>query len=427
VNQAAKEDCKGCDLGEALALLATVYQDQARYTEAEALFRRALDLREKTEPNTRDEAVALSNLANCYVFEENYSAALPLFNRAAEILRQPSFKSRPELSIILFSAAAAYQETNKDSQAEDLYRQSIQVAEQIEPQDRHAIANALSKFAEFLYARSRLPEAESAYKRALQLLQTGSTAQSTETAILMNSLGEVYRSQGRSSESESIYFQSLKLLRADPESNPREPATTEFNLARLYAQTGRFSEANKYFLKAEEHFKCALGETHPAFATVIFVEGDYYLRRGYYLKARPLLSNAVEIFGRAQPDSLNLATAQIALSETDLALGNITEADRLCRSGLVIRTRILGSEDRKTLQAEHDLGEVLRAQGQYSEAEPLYVHAIKGFESNAADRTRLQIALNHYAALLRSMRRNGEAKRIETRIKTGSQTAFIAQ
>jgi tetratricopeptide (TPR) repeat protein len=166
---------------------------------------------------------------------------------------------------------------------------------------------------------------------------------------------------------------------------------------------------------------------HPAFASVIFVEGDYYLRRGYYSKARPLLSEAVEIFGRAQPDSLNLATAQLSLAEVDLAMGNVSDAEQLCRSGLTLRTRILGSEDRGTLQAEQNMGEILRAERQYQEAEPFYVHVIKGFEDSTTDRGYLQLALNHYAALLRSMGRNAEAKHVETRVKTVSQTAFIAR
>ncbi|HZS53585.1 MAG TPA: tetratricopeptide repeat protein [Bryobacteraceae bacterium] len=424
VTEASEESCRDCDLGEALALLATVYQDQARYTEAEAVFRRAAELREKTQPNTRHEAIALSNLANCYVFEEKYSAALPLFTRAAEILKQPSFDNPPELSIVLFSAAQVYQETNKDGQAENLYRESIQSAERIKPQDTHAIANAFSKFAEFLYAKNRLPEAEDAYKHALQLLQTGG-AESADVAVLLNNLGEVYRRQGRSNEAEASYLKSLKFAEANPKFNPREAATAEFNLARLYAQTGRFSEANKYFVAAEEHFRSIFGPTHPTFATVIYVEGDYYLRRGFYSKALPLLSKAVEIFGQTQPNSLSLATAQIAMAEADLAAGNITEADQLCRSGLLIRTRILGSEDSKTLIAEHVMGEVLRAQAQYGEAEPLYLHAIQGFARNPADQAHLQIALNHYAALLRSMGRNGDAKRVETRVKTVSQTAFV--
>jgi len=427
INEADSLDAKPPEFGEALAVLGTIYQDLAHYDKAEGVFRRAVEWQEKTNPNATASAVALSNLGNCLVLEEKYSAALPLFNRAAEILKQPAVNNATDLSIVLFSTAFLYRETNQDSQAEDLYRQSIQVAEKAEPFDRHMVANALSKFAAFLNTRGRFSEAESSYKRALQVLETGSKADSADLAALVNNLGEVYFKQERWDEAESLYRRSLKLSQEDPESKPWEPATAEFNLARLYAQTGKFSEANSYFLSAEQHFKAAVGPMHPAFASVIFVEGDYYRRRGYYQKAQPLLSEAAEIFGRAQPDSLNLAAAQISLAQADLARGNVTDADQLCRNGLNIRTRTLGSEHRETLQAEQTLGEILRIERQYLEAELLYVHAIKGFESRTTDRAYLQIALDQYAALLQSMGRKAEAKQIQMRLKTVSRTAFVAQ
>jgi CHAT domain-containing protein len=75
------------DVAASLNNLASVYQDQGRYAEADPAFERALAIREKVlGPNHPETAIALNNLASLYRQTERYAEALPASRRAVEIL-----------------------------------------------------------------------------------------------------------------------------------------------------------------------------------------------------------------------------------------------------------------------------------------------------------------------------------------------------
>ena len=69
-----------------MMLLANVYEDQARYADAEPLYKQSLDIREKTLGDTHpDTWVTLNNLANLYGDENRFADALPWAQRLIDI------------------------------------------------------------------------------------------------------------------------------------------------------------------------------------------------------------------------------------------------------------------------------------------------------------------------------------------------------
>jgi clan AA aspartic protease (TIGR02281 family) len=75
--------------------LASLYHAQGRYAEAEPLYRRSLEIMEKTlGPNHPDVATILNNLAELYREQGRYAEAEPLYRRSLEI-RSHGAKGRP--------------------------------------------------------------------------------------------------------------------------------------------------------------------------------------------------------------------------------------------------------------------------------------------------------------------------------------------
>ena len=63
-----------------------MYYDQGRYNKAEPLYKRALDIREKTLGSDHPYvAISLDNLANLYYNQGNLDKAEPLYMRALDI------------------------------------------------------------------------------------------------------------------------------------------------------------------------------------------------------------------------------------------------------------------------------------------------------------------------------------------------------
>src|SRR5436305_1300206 len=74
------------DMATSLDNLATLYQYQGKYDEAEPLFQRSLTIREKVlGPDHPDAAESLNNLALLYQDQGKYDEAEPLYQRALAI------------------------------------------------------------------------------------------------------------------------------------------------------------------------------------------------------------------------------------------------------------------------------------------------------------------------------------------------------
>ena len=70
-------------VASALNNLASLYKEEARYADAEPLYKRALAIREKAlGPDHPDVAQSLNNLADLYSAQGRHADAEPLYKRA---------------------------------------------------------------------------------------------------------------------------------------------------------------------------------------------------------------------------------------------------------------------------------------------------------------------------------------------------------
>ncbi|TYT73011.1 tetratricopeptide repeat protein, partial [Microcystis aeruginosa] len=82
--------------------LAHLYHSQGRYTEAEPLYREALDLRKRLlGDNHPDVATSLNNLAALYCYQGRYTEAEPLYLEAIKIATQVLGDNHPDSQTIM--------------------------------------------------------------------------------------------------------------------------------------------------------------------------------------------------------------------------------------------------------------------------------------------------------------------------------------
>src|SRR5439155_14372271 len=86
--------------------LGFLYYDQGRYGEAEPLYLRALDLRERfLGPEHPDVAATLNNLAELYRARARHAKAEPLYLRALAIREKVYGPAHPDVAIVLNNLA----------------------------------------------------------------------------------------------------------------------------------------------------------------------------------------------------------------------------------------------------------------------------------------------------------------------------------
>jgi CHAT domain-containing protein/Tfp pilus assembly protein PilF len=235
-------------------VLAGLYLDQGRYTDADLLFKRSLAIREKAlGPDHPDVATSLNNLAQSYSNQRRYSDAEPLFNRALAILEE-AHASDHALGALLNNIAIVYQSQGKYVDAERVFKRSLAIWEKALGPDHREVATSLNNLANLYQDRGRYTDAEALHKRSLAIRERTFGVDHPDVAKSLNDLAWLYETQSRYPDAEPLLKRSLAIR--EKAFGPDHPnvAITLNNLAMLYYQQGRYVDAlsiiGKTFLQA---------------------------------------------------------------------------------------------------------------------------------------------------------------------------------
>lgn len=152
--------------------LALLYQDEGKFAEAEAHYKAALSETEKPElfPEPGFWCSTSMWLARFYVARQRYSEAEPLFQRALEI-HEEDRRPTSYLPHHLQEFAKLYDAWGKYEAAEGLYRRAVEVCEQLRGAKSLFAERALDELAEFCRARGRYREAEELCRKSLAIVE----------------------------------------------------------------------------------------------------------------------------------------------------------------------------------------------------------------------------------------------------------------
>ena len=107
------------------------------------------------------------------------------------------------------AAAKAYQE-GRYADAEKSLQATLKAAETFGPQDPR-LATSLNNLAVLYKTQGKYAEAEQLYKQSLEIREKALGPKHSDVAQSLNNLAEVYRAQGKYTEAEPLYKQSLAI------------------------------------------------------------------------------------------------------------------------------------------------------------------------------------------------------------------------
>ncbi len=199
----------------ALNNLASSYESQGRYDEAEPLYRSALEIGEKTLGAEHPKyATWLNNLAGLLRATDRYEEAEPLYRRALEIGEKTLGAEHPSVAIQLNNLAGLLQRTGRYGEAEPLFHRALEIGEKTLGTEHPEYATWLNNLAELLEATGRYDEAEPLYRRALEISEKTLGAEHPSVAIRLNNLAGLLGATGRYEEAEPLFQQAIKIFRA---------------------------------------------------------------------------------------------------------------------------------------------------------------------------------------------------------------------
>ncbi len=339
--------------------IAALHLNQGRYKESEALFQRALAIRERTaralaEKGMRDHVVG--------------------WDMTPRERAQPA--DDPEIGLILSQLSGVYRAQGRFDEGEDSARRALVILKKTLDRGHPEIARALRALAGIHARRGENHEAERLLEEALAIdLETFGEVH-WSTASTYSNLGYLLRERSEYDQSEDSYRRAIAAWgKLRPEGHPRL-ADALVGLANTYRVQGRNAEAEAQLRRALPHYQRALGDEHALVANCLYELGNVLVVQGQLAEAEPFLIRARDV-----------------------------------------RERALPADHPWVAESLRGLADLRRAQQRYAEAEPLYLRALAIWEEHPHHEGTQQVP-EGYAALLRATARPEAAAELEYRAAT---------
>jgi len=223
--------------------------------------------------------------------------------------------------------------------------------------------------------------------------------------------------RGNITESEKLLKTALK--EAENLNDLELIADGSVNLGKVYQHQKKYDEAEKLYLRAIEIQEQLDGKDNLSVAYSLNNLGLLYSEQKKYDKSEETLRRALTIREKKlEPTDTNIAVTLVNLGKLYSDQDKLTEAESLYDRAFKIFV-LAGDENLEGIFVCIDnLALIYEKTKNYKKAEPLYRFAIAVLEKfNGRNDATLIPYLEDYAALLRKLKRNAEAVKVEARVK----------
>jgi tetratricopeptide (TPR) repeat protein len=195
--------------------------------------------------------MSLNDLATALSNQAKFAEAEPLYREALRIYRQTLPTKHPKLAETLNNLALLLERQNRFQEAEPLYGEALKIYRDAFNPPSADLAACLSNMGLLLRRKGQLSEAEQHFREALQIARD-TTSGYPFTANTLNGLADVRLEQGAAAEAEPMFRQALALLDETGTPEQWKFGIVHYGLGRALTALGRHADAEKELLEAEQ-------------------------------------------------------------------------------------------------------------------------------------------------------------------------------
>jgi tetratricopeptide (TPR) repeat protein len=248
--------------------LGDLFVDQGKLAEAEQMYRRALQGKEKAwGPDYTSTLDTVNNLGNLYRTQGRLVKAEQMYQRALQGKEKAWGPDHTSTLNTVNNLGLLYANQGKLAEAEQMYQRALQGKEKAWGPEHTSTLDTVDNLG-LLYAnQGKLAEAEQMYQRALQGKEKAWGPEHTSTLDTINNLGLLYVEQGKLSEAEQMYQRALSgyahALGADGTTTYIPALNTVWALGSLFERQPDLAKANMMYSKALIGYEKVVGPNHP--------------------------------------------------------------------------------------------------------------------------------------------------------------------
>jgi eukaryotic-like serine/threonine-protein kinase len=326
------------------------------------------------------EAELCYTMGNTYYEIGEYQQAEAMHRRALELRRSIFGRTNALVADSVCSLAGTLAVHGYTTDAEAMQREALEMRRSLLGNEHPDVATSLSALANVLWHNRNFDEAEKLYRQALALRERIYLKEHPILAQSMNDLGFLlYLKGAERANLPEVLNESEQLLRGALEMRQHlfgdfHPSVSEttFNLANVLGIEGQLDEAEALLQQVLANSKKLLGDEHPRLIYTLHSLGRMLWVQRKFSEAEPIYKQELAI--RRKRDGSNNGAVAIALNSLGIAItqqGRFAEAEPLIREALEIRRRLYGTTNNLPMRSAAGLARALIGQGKPGEAEAL--------------------------------------------------------
>jgi serine/threonine protein kinase/tetratricopeptide (TPR) repeat protein len=377
-------DANDPQVAESLASLSLLLEQRGDFKEAEQIAARALDIRERTlPPDHPDIASSLHGLALIYYRQVKLKEAEHLYKRSLEIREKVFGYNHPEVAESLNDLGVLYYTQGRYEEAEKYYQQALAIRESVLGPDHPEVGRSLNGLASLYLRQQRFDETEPLYRRALSIREKSLGPVHPDVATCLNNIAILFYYRGDLTKAEKYYQQALNIRRQSLVENHPDIAVSLMNLAILYQEMGNLEESKSFYEQALTVMEKAYGQDNSEVAFLLTNIALLNIEMEDYIDAEKLLKRALEIMEEAfGPNHLQVIKCLDILGYCYSSTEKYNEAEQVYIRVLTIRENELGPEHIDLVDALNGLGHVLNKRLKYTQAEEYLLRGLEICEKN---------------------------------------------
>ncbi|KAM0270685.1 hypothetical protein ACHAPA_003160 [Fusarium lateritium] len=251
------------DTIRSMADLGATYFSQGRYTEAQDMAIKVLEIRQEVLGEHPETIRSMADLGLTYYEQGRYDEAKRLYDKALEYRKRVLGEKHPDTIRSMTELGAMYHTQGRYAEAQDIAIRVLEVRQEVLGEKHPDTIRSISDLGATYHDQGQYDEAKKLKDKALQLRQEMLGETHPDTMRTMAEVGAIYHEQGRYEEAEILYNEVLPLQREILGEKHPDTIRSMANIAATYHQQGRYNQALQLHQTVLDLRRQMLGETHP--------------------------------------------------------------------------------------------------------------------------------------------------------------------
>ncbi len=307
--------------------------------------------------------------------------ARPLLTQALNIRRSLYGETHPDVATSLEGLADASEAERNDQEAVRLRRRVLELRRRWSGNDDPKTVNALFELATALHRAGDLRNAQPLFAEWTTAIER-QPREATETrGNQLNEAGVMAQSRGDYDDAVVLLRQSLAIRESLYGEHHSLVAISLRDVANVLSDAGRMTEAEPLLSRAESILRSLSPDGHPQLWFTLKLHVVNLQRLNRFADAEALAREAIALGRRFEgANSVTVANLDIDLGYTLCMIGEYKEAETFDRDAIRIYRSMFNDKNAMVVMARDHLGDALRGEGRFAEAESLLLAGYERFK-----------------------------------------------